>query len=160
MTCTYTKGLHCVTQITGSPSTSLKGMVFCPHLTGLENHPTFSAEIHQVPEESATCRTTLSEPPGFTISLSHRTLDAPEAIPLQYFSIKRDSGFWVFVQLLVLKNMPYWLNDNIKHATSLTEYLALRKAPNTHKACSFRCKLGNSRNWFLYLLAKPVALGV
>jgi len=46
-----------------------------------------------MPEENATRRTTLREPPDFTIPLSCCTLDAPQAIPLKYISIERDEIF-------------------------------------------------------------------
>lgn len=119
-----------VIQITGSLSTSLKGMVFCPHLIGFKSRPTFSAETHQAPEENATYRSTLPEPLIF--SLRARCSPRHSTKILQYWQR------WNFLPLLLLKIIPYWLSDNVKHANRILS----TQCPKHPQKVSLHCRLG------------------
>lgn len=77
------------TWISGSLWMSLKGMDDI--LSPCDKPPTPSYLCSWAPpstQEDRTCRTTLCEPPEFTISLSRSMADAPQAAPLKYFCIK------------------------------------------------------------------------
>lgn len=117
------------TWIPGSPWTSLKvWMTFCPHMTGPQHHPTFCSWAP--PRRDRTYRTTLCEPLEFTISLSHHIADAPQAIPLKHFSIKWMEGF---LAIIIVENYAWLIKQQLKNAGFLTQYLELKKAPNTPK---------------------------
>lgn len=93
---------------------------------------------------------------GVLPSLSQYTLDVTQVIPINYFGIERDGCFSNYYHQ---KKLPYWLHDHVKHATCLTEQVALKKAPNIHEAGPSTAGLGSSRNGVPGLLAKPSALG-
>lgn len=76
------------TQIPGSPWMSLKGMGDILSPCDKPMPPYLCSWALPSTQEDRTCRTTLCEPPEFTISPSCRIADAPQATPIKYFSIK------------------------------------------------------------------------
>lgn len=110
------------------------------------------------PRRDRTYRTTLCEPLEFTISLSHHIADAPQAIPLKHFSIKWMEGF---LAIIIVENYAWLIKQQQKNAGFLTQYLELKKAPNTHKTHPPTAVLGYSWKWFPpCLLAKLIATGI
>lgn len=85
-------------------------------------------------------RATLCELWGFTIPLSIHAGCYPSHPNKLFWYRKR----WLFFKLLP-KHLPYWFHDWVKHATCVTEQVALKKAPNTHEAGPYTAGLGRRR---------------
>lgn len=69
----------------------------------------------------------------------------------------------IFLAIIIVENYAWlvtWPKNNNKKAVLLTQYLELKKVPNTHKTHSCTASLGYSWKWFPCLSAKLFATGI